>query len=101
MAKGSEAKANVVQRIATAFGNDFIGEFDKKIYVWSTENGERMQVAIAMTCPKVPVGTINQSPTQDFENPTVASAAPTSFEPVEFTAAERKTVEDLMKQLGL
>ena len=101
MAKGSEAKANVMQRIAAAFGNDFIGEFDKKIYVWSTEGGERMQVALAMTCPKVPVGTINQSTTLDFENPTIASAAPTSFEPAEFTDSEQKTVEDLMKQLGL
>lgn len=101
MAKGAEAKANVTQRLAAAFGSDFIGEFDKKVYVWSTEGGERVQVALAMTCPKVPVGTINQSATQDFENPTVASAAPTSFEPAEFTATERKTVEDLMKQLGL
>ena len=101
MAKGAEAKANVMQRIATAFGNDFIGEFDKKVYVWSTEGGERMQVALAMTCPKVPVGTINQSATQDFENPMIATAAPTSFEPAEFTDSERKTVEDLMKQLGL
>lgn len=101
MAKGAEAKANVMQRIQAAFGNDFIGEFDKKVYVWSTEGGERMQVALAMTCPKVPVGTINQSPTLDFENPTVASAAPTVFQPAEFTDTERRTVEDLMKQLGL
>lgn len=101
MAKGAEAKANVMQRIAAAFGSDFVGEFDKKIYVWSTEGGERMQVALAMTCPKVPVGTINQSTTQDFENPTITSAAPVSFEPAEFTESERKTVEDLMKQLGL
>lgn len=101
MAKGAEAKAGVIQKIATAFGSDFIGEFDKKIYVWSTEGGERVQVALALTCPKVPVGTINQSTTQDFENPIVSSAAPTTFEPVEFTDSERKTVEDLMKQLGL
>lgn len=101
MAKGQEAKNNVMQRIQSAFGSDFIGEFDKKIYVWSTENGERMQVALALTCPKVPVGTINQSTTQDFENPMIATAAPTSFEPAEFTSDERQTVEDLMKKLGL
>lgn len=101
MAKGAEAKANVVQRIQAAFGGDFIGEFDKKIYVWSTEGGEKVQVALALTCPKVAVGIINQSTTQDFENPTIATAAPTSFEPVEFTDAERTTVEDLMKKLGL
>lgn len=101
MAKGAEAKAGVVQRIQAAFGNDFIGEFDKKIYVWSMEGGERTQVALALTCPKVQVGTVNQSPTMDFENPMVATAAPTVFQPAEFTDTERKTVEDLMKQLGL
>lgn len=101
MAKGAEAKAGVIQKIASAFGSDFIGEFDKKVYVWSIEGGERMQVALALTCPKVPVGVVNQSTTQDFENPMIVSAAPTSFEPAEFTETERKTVEDLMKQLGL
>lgn len=101
MAKGQEAKNKVIQRIQAAFGADFVGEFDKKIYVWSNEAGEKVQVALALTCPKVPVGTINQSPVQDFENPMIATAAPVSFEPAEFTASERKTVEDLMKQLGL
>ena len=54
-----------------------------------------------MTCPKVPVGTINQSSTLDFENFTEVSAAPTKFEPAEITENERKTVEQLMKELGL
>lgn len=101
MAKGSAAKELVAQRMQAAFGADWIGEYDKKYYVWSSENGERMQVAIAMTCPKVPVGTINQSPIMDFENPTIATAAPTVFEPQEFTEEEKMTVEELMKTLGL
>lgn len=101
MAKGQEAKTLVAQRIQAAFGADYIGEYDKKYYVWSTENGEKVQVAISMTCPKIPVGTINQSPTMDFENPMEVSAAPTVFEPKEFTKEERMTVEELMKSLGL
>ena len=101
MAKGQEAKNLVIQKIQSAFGEDFVGEFDKKIYVWSKENGERVQVALALTCPKVPVGKISSEGIHDFENPTVSAAAPTVFEPVEFTDTERQTVEDLMKQLGL
>ncbi len=101
MAKGQIAKDAVIEKIAQAFGGDFVGVFDKKVYVWSTEEGERVQVALSLTCPKVPVGTINQSPNLDFENTTIASAAPTVFEPAEFTDDERRTVEDLMKQLGL
>ena len=33
MAKGAIGKQNVIQKIAEAFGKDFIGEHDKKIYV--------------------------------------------------------------------
>ena len=33
MAKGAEAKANVVKKIQAAFGADFVGEYDKKVYV--------------------------------------------------------------------
>ena len=40
--KGTAAKAEVTKRIAAAFGTDFIGEFDKKIYVTATENGEKV-----------------------------------------------------------
>lgn len=101
MAKGQEAKNLVAQKIQAAFGSDWIGEYDKKYYVWSTENGERIQIAISMTCPKVQMGIINQSPNMDFENPTENTLAPTKFEPAEFTETERKTVEQLMKELGL
>ena len=42
MAKGQIAKTQVADRIAKAFGNDWVGEYDKKLYVWATENGERL-----------------------------------------------------------
>ena len=35
-AKGSIAKAEVVKKIAETFGQDFLGEYDKKIYVLET-----------------------------------------------------------------
>lgn len=42
MARGAEAKNKVIEKIQSAFGADYIGEVDKKIYVWSKENGEKM-----------------------------------------------------------
>ena len=36
MAKGTIGKQNVINKIKQAFGADFIGEYDKKIYVWTT-----------------------------------------------------------------
>ena len=47
MAKGAIAKQVVINKIAEAFGADYIGEVDKKLYVWADENGEKIQIAIA------------------------------------------------------
>ena len=44
-----------------AFGADYIGEQDKKIYVWADDGGERVQIAIAMTCPKTPIAAENEA----------------------------------------
>ena len=41
--KGALAKEAVAKKIAEAFGSDYIGESDKKLYVWGDENGEKIQ----------------------------------------------------------
>lgn len=104
MAKGTIGKQAVVNKIKSAFGKDYIGEFDKKYYVWAIENGERIQIAISLTCPKVPVELAANVSMGDFnfedENfNTVVAAAP--YQPAEITDEERARVEDLMKSLGL
>ena len=43
MAKGNIAKDKVIEKIAQAFGQNYIGIYDKKVYVWSEENGEKVQ----------------------------------------------------------
>jgi hypothetical protein len=40
MARGSIAKEIIVKKLKDAFGADFIGEVDKKIYIQAPENGE-------------------------------------------------------------
>ncbi len=52
MAKGSVAKEKVVEKLKSAFGADYIGEFDKKVYLWADDGGERVQITISMTCHK-------------------------------------------------
>ena len=106
MAKGTIGKQNVINKIKAAFGTDFIGEYDKKIYVWTQENGERVQVAISLTCPKTPIEVSgapipNFSGGMDFESMGVATVAPTSFTPAEISEEEKQTVADLMARLGL
>ncbi len=103
MAKGAVAKANAVSLIKKAFGTDYIGEFDKKVYIWADDGGERVQLAISMTCPKVQVGAVPATPIGEEgfnfeEEPTVA---PTTFEPAEVTQEEIDNITELMKKLGL
>lgn len=95
-AKGAIAKADVEQRIIAAFGEDYIGIADKKIYVYGKENGEKVQIAISMTCPKNPFSS------DGAPAPAVTSA----FELVEpkevvISEEERANIADLMEKLGL
>ena len=53
MARGSNAKLEVTEKLRNLYGTDFIGIQDNKIYVWENDGAERVQIAIAMTCPKV------------------------------------------------
>ena len=104
MARGNDAKEYVVNKMAKAFGDAWIGEYSKKYYVWSQENGERVQIAISLTCPKVPVEVSNAPVAGDFnfedDAPTTVVAAG-GFQPAEITDDERDKVRDLMKVLGL
>ena len=107
MAKGATAKINVENKIKAAFGDDFVGIVDKKIYVWADDGGEKVQVAISMTCPKTPVGTVdttkinygNSGAGIDFESEdtVIAVSAPAT----EVTEEEKKNLENLLKELGL
>lgn len=100
MARGTEAKNEVIKKIQSAFGADYIGEVDKKIYVWSKENGEKMQIAISLTCPKTPVGVVSIGD-RNFEDDAAPIVAATSFEPAEITAEERENILSLMEKFGL
>lgn len=94
MARGNDAKAEVVARIAEAFGEDYIGEFDKKFYVWANEGGQKLQIAIALTCPKTFIDAAPTAPTGNLD-----FTAP--VQSVEITEDEKARLNDLMQRLGL
>lgn len=103
MARGQVAKELVATKLAEAFGNDWIGEVDKKYYVWSQENGTKMQVCISMTIPKNPVGEVeteNIGGTGVLNFETMAASTPAA-EPAKITEEEVKLAEDLLARLGL
>ena len=107
MAKGAIAKEEVVKKISEAFGSSFIGEFDKKVYVWANDGGEQVEIAISLTCPKNPIQ-VDSSVTADAEdwdfsdNPKVNTAvAVKNAAPAEITEEEKANIADLMAKLGL
>jgi hypothetical protein len=104
MAKGDIAKNYIVEKLKSAFGSDYIGEYNKKYYVWVDDGGERVQISITLTCPKTPVATIEQVDSDggiNFDNPQPAVIAPTGFTPAEITEEEKANVATLLERLGL
>lgn len=103
MAKGNNAKIEVINKIKSAFGTDFIGEIDKKVYVWADDGGERVQIALSMTCPKTPIEIVDTTKLsyntgRNFEeSDIVVVPAPAA----EISDAERDNVRELMARLGL
>lgn len=103
MARGTQAKSKVEQIISTAFKDNFLGVYDKKLYVQAEENGEMVQIAISLTCPKTPVVVsdkpLNFDDTLNFEDG--ATVIPHPQIQSEISDEERQTVKELMKRLGL
>jgi hypothetical protein len=107
MARGSIAKDFVMKKIAAAFGADAIGEFDKKYYVWANDGGERVQIAISLTCPKTFIEVAANVDTDggdwDFNDdaPTNTKVAVANAAPAEISEEEQNNLKALMDKLGL
>lgn len=88
--RGSVAKARVIEKIREAFEGDYITTENNKTYIWADDGGERVQIAISLTCPKNFVGAYEGIPiTNDNVNT------------VEITDQEKHNIELLMNRLGL
>lgn len=101
MARGTEAKKLVINKLIAAMGSDYIGEFSNKHYFWVKENGERLQIAVGLTCPKNLVG-VEAAPVTgdgiDFEAPPIVAPV----QPVtEISEEEKENIQNLMARLGL
>lgn len=103
MARGANAKIQVENIIKEAFGENFAGVADKKLYVWADDGGERVQIAIAMTCPKT---NVDFGETGGFIEPgaTTGVYAGKRIETqpiVEMTPEEQENIATLIAKLGL
>lgn len=103
MAKGNVAKSKIAEKIKNLYGADYVGEAGGKYYIYENDGAEKIQIAISLTCPKNPIGTVDMSGAfgegLDFEAEPVL--AQTKFEPAEITEQEKDNLKALMDRLGL
>lgn len=102
--KGTIAKNNVAKKLAAAFGSDYIGEHDKKYYIWADDGGERVQIAVTMTYCKNPISTDAATPVTKASNAGFnwdEDDETTTSKNVEITAEEKQNIENLMAKFGL
>ena len=111
MARGNDAKKLVIEKIKEAFGDDYVATIDGKVYVWAKEGGEKLQIAISLTCPKTMVnadGGTTVAPAKldfgggggwDFEAMDQVTKVPEKSK--EITQEEQSNIEKMMRALGL
>ena len=100
MAKGALAKENVKTAIKNALGADFVGEYDGKLYTWADDEIGKIQVSIALTCPKVYRGVEDTESTEmNFDDDVTVGSV--GFKPADITQEEQDTLASLMERLGI
>ena len=103
MARGSQAKSKIAEKIKNLYGADYVGESSGKYYVYENDGGEKVQIAISLTCPKNPIGVVDMSGAfgdgLDFEVEPVL--VPTKSDAAEITEQEKDNLKALMDRLGL
>lgn len=96
-ARGSIAKESIMNKIFEVFPNAFI--YEKNIIIPMEENGEEVQIKVALTCSKTNVNggnVISAAPASDDTIP--ASSIPTV---AEVTKEEKDNVVKALVSLGV
>ena len=89
MARGTESKAIIVEKILQTFPGSF--SYDKEIRIPMQENGETVQIKVTLTAAKTNVEV----------NSTSAAEKTINVENKPITQEEKNQVVDLIARLGL
>ena len=93
MARGAESKAQVLAKILETFDGAF--EYGKELRIPMEENGERVEIKIALTCAKTNVGGGDQVESNMEQAPPIVEAASAPSE------EEKQNIATLMERLGI
>lgn len=104
MARGAEAKKIVTTKLLETFNGAFLYNDGKEVRIPIEENGEEIQIKVALTAAKENVypGGDNALPGETIEKIESVSQTQERTEPIKKpTKEELKNVNDLLKALGL
>lgn len=93
MAKGSTSKELVIKAIREMYPQSFI--YGKELRIPFEEDGERVEIKVALTCAKTNVGG-DEASVESGEQSQVTSNAPAA----EPTEEEKANIANLMERLG-
>jgi len=104
MAKGSQLKEEITQKILDTFPGSF--RYDKELRIPGLESGEQLQIKVTLTCAKTNVknedGEIPMSSSMEYaDESSVSVSTTTGSTPVAPTDEEKARVSELVKRLGL
>ena len=99
-ARGSESKNIIIAKLLETFAGSFI--YDKNVIIPMVENGESLQIKIALTCAKTNVESGMDNAIPGAEISTMATPKAIDNHGVaEVTEEEKQNVLKAMKALGL
>lgn len=100
MARGSQAKEEITQKILNVFPGSFLYN-GKEIRIPVTENNEVIQVKVTLTAAKTNVEPEGEIPTVTNTAATETAEATMPKPVAEVTPEEKKNVETLLHKLNL
>ena len=104
MARGANSKLSVANKILETFNGAFLYNDGKEIRIPMSEDGEVIQIKVALTAAKENVnpGDDNATPGAAADKVTFVETTSKEVETViQPTAEEKQNVADLLKALGL
>ena len=97
MGKGAIAKKEVISKLKEVFPNMF--EYgNKELRIPMMEDGQRVEIKVALTCAKTNVGGDDASMESGVQTLDFSNETPANIEP---SAEEKQNIAELMSRLGL
>ena len=101
MAKGASSKLAVTEKLLEVFSGSFLYNDGKEIRIPGLEDGQELQVKVALTCAKTNVSPNGENALPGEDTITEVLIPNASQASVEVTQEEKNNIKKMMEVLGL